>query len=167
MLVERKDFRSIESWRSMMPLSRTLLRSIDFTFLSLLILTAGLLGEHSIASAGDEPISIGSIIINPQANHRRSFVFKGTVKNVRIQDGSDQFGQKTCGQVFDLEDNTGSIDVWYIVKCQTGDTVVTVAEDEQIIVHATIDAPPTNVMTPHGKDLGVRAMATKLVKGRP
>jgi hypothetical protein len=133
----------------------------------LLILTASSLGERSIASAGDEPISIGPIIINPQANHRRPFVFKGTVKNVRIQDGSDQFGQKTCGQIFDLENNTGSIDVWYIVKCQTGDTIVTVAEDEQIIVHVTIDAPPSNVRTPQGMDLEVRAKATKLVKGRP
>ncbi len=151
----------------MVPLGRTLLRSIHFTFLSSLILIAGLLGEHSIASAGDEPISIGSIIINPQANHRRSFVFKGTVKNVGTQDGSDQFGQKTCGQNFDLEDNTGSIDVWYVIKCQTADTVVTVTEGEQIIVHATIDAPPTNVMSPQGKNLGVRAMATKLVRSRP
>ena len=91
-------------------------------------------------------------------------MFKGTVKNVGIQDGSDQFGQKTCGQVLDLEDDTGSINVWYIVKCQTRDTVVTVAEGKQIIVHTTIDAPPANVMMPKGKDLGVRAMATKLFK---
>ena len=94
-------------------------------------------------------------------------MFKGTVKNVGTQDGSDQFGQKTCGQNFDLADNTGSIDVWYVIKCQTADTVVTVTEGEQIIVHATIDAPPTNVMSPQGKDLGVRAMATKLVRSRP
>ena len=111
-----------------MSRNRTLLRSIRFTFLCLLIFSASLLGKHGIALAIDEPISIGSITINPQAHHRRSVVFKGTMKNVMLQDGSDQFGHKTCGQAFDLKDNTGSIDVWYIIKCHTEDTVVTVAE---------------------------------------
>ncbi len=50
-----------------------------------------------MASAIDDPISIGSITVNPQANNRRAVVLKGTVKEIRDAYGTDPLGFQTCG----------------------------------------------------------------------
>lgn len=141
------------------------------SFLSIVIgglsLIVALIGEERITQAHDESISIGSITVNPHESHRRAVTFKGTAKNIRIQNGSDAFGQRTCGQAFDLEDGTGTIEIWYIIKCYTADPPTLAGEGELVIVSATIEAPPTNIKTSSGKDLGIRAMATKVVRIAP
>lgn len=120
-----------------------------------------------MASATDDPISIGSITVNPQANNRRAVVLKGTAKEIRAAHGTDPLGFQTCGQAFTLEDSTGSIDVWYLIKCRQGESVVVVGEGDDAIVHATIDAPPiTNIKASTALAAGYRAMATKLVRGK-
>ena len=46
-----------------------------------LVFLAILLGGQSQSLAGDEPTSIGSITVSPQANHRRAVVLRGTAKD--------------------------------------------------------------------------------------
>ncbi|WP_455378462.1 hypothetical protein [Petrachloros mirabilis] len=128
-----------------------------------LLLAVIVFGSAFTSSANDGIVSIESITINPQANHRRAVILSGIARNVRNQNGTGQFRSETCGQVFDLYDTTGNIEVWYIIKCHTKDVPPAVAENTPIIVHATIDAPPTNVKDTSGKDLGPKAMATKLL----
>ena len=125
-------------------------------------------GEYCIASAGDDPIPIGSITVNPQANNRRAVVLKGTAKEIRAVSGSDQYGFSACGQAFTLQDPTGTIDVWYVIKCHAEGNIVVVAEGDQMIVYAVIDVPPTtNLKTSPQIDPAIRAMATKLIRGKP
>ena len=132
------------------------------------LFTVILPGEYSITSAGDDPIPIGSITVNPQANNRRAVVLKGTAKEIRAVTGSDQYGFSACGQAFTLEDATGTIDVWFVIKCHTEGNIVVVAEGDQMIVYAVIDVPPTtNMKTSPQIDPAIRAMATKLVRGKP
>jgi hypothetical protein len=136
-------------------------------FLRLFLFVATFLGGQTVASAIDDPISIGSITVNPQANNRRAVILKGTVKEIRAAHGTDPIGFQTCGQTFTLEDSTGSIEVWYLIKCRQGESVVVVGEGDQAIVYATIDAPPiTNMKTSTGLETGYKAMATKLVRGK-
>ncbi len=132
-----------------------------------LCLIIGLIGEQQFVRASDEPISIGSITIDPHTNHRRAVILKGTARNIGIQNGRDTFGQRTCGQTFDLEDGTDTIEVWYIIKCHTAEAAILAEEGAQVIVIATIEAPPKNIRTSSGNDLGVRAMATKIVRIKP
>ena len=135
--------------------------------LRLFLFAATFLGGQTVASATDDPISIGSITVNPQANNRRAVVLKGTAKEIRAAHGTDPLGFQTCGQAFTLEDSTGSIDVWYLIKCRQGESVVVVGEGDDAIVHATIDAPPiTNFKASTALAAGYRAMATKLVRGK-
>ena len=136
--------------------------------LVLLLFTVIVPGEYSITSAGDDPIPIGSITVNPQANNRRAVVLKGTAKEIRAVTGSDQYGFSACGQAFTLEDATGTIDVWYVIKCHAEGNIVAVVEGDQMIVYAVIDVPPTtNMKTSPQIDPAIRAMATKLVRGKP
>lgn len=138
--------------------------------LTVLLIVTVLTGRYAPASAGDDPISIGSITVNPQANNRRAVLFKGMAKNVRAVSGTDSLTSSACGQAFTLEDPTGSIDVWYLIKCRQEENVVIVTENDQILVAATIDAPPvTNMKTSIGigSEPGFRAMATKLIHIKP
>ena len=138
------------------------------TGLVLLLFTIIVPGAYSITSAGDDPIPIGTIAVNPQANNRRAVVLKGTAKEVRAVSGSDQYGFSACGQAFTLEDATGTIDVWYVIKCHAEENIVAVVEGDQMIVYAVIDVlPTTNMKTSPQIEPAVRAMATKLLRGNP
>src|SRR6188768_741324 len=119
--------------------SNTLIRSM--LFVALLILSTAPINAQ--ASDADKPISIGSITANPQANNRRVVLFKGKAIDIRMITGG-ALGIPTCGQAFTLEDDTGSIDVWYMIKCHHEDhaNVVIVGEKDQLLVSATIDASP-------------------------
>ncbi len=137
--------------------------------LTLLIMPLVPNGMSVQASDADKPISIGSITANPQANNRRVVLFKGKANDIRMIDGGT-LGIATCGQAFTLEDETGSIDVWYMIKCHHEDNanVVVVRENDQLLVAATIDASPaTDLQTSKSPDTGFRAMATKLVRLKP
>ena len=138
-------------------------------FIALLILSSAPNGINAQASDADKPVSIGSITANPQANNRRVVLFKGKANDIRMITGG-ALGIPTCGQAFTLEDETGSIDVWYMIKCHHEDTVnvVIVGEKDQLLVSATIDASPaTDLQTSIKPDTGFRAMAMKLVRLKP
>src|SRR4026209_2797569 len=137
--------------------SNTLIRSM--LFVALLILSTAPINAQ--ASDIDKPISIGSITANPQANNRRVVLFKGKAIDIRMITGG-ALGIPTC--------ETGSIDVWYMIKCHHQDhaNVVIVGEKDQLLVSATIDASPaTDLQTSIKPDTGFRAMAMKLVRLKP
>jgi hypothetical protein len=115
------------------------------------------------AAPADETISIGSITINPMANNRRAVTLQGKTKTVTTYTGQDSFGRAICGQGFILEDETGSLDVLYLTRCQTSDPPVAVHEGERVVVHATIDVSSDNVKNTEGKELVFKAMATKII----
>jgi hypothetical protein len=147
--------------------SSTVIRSI--LFIALLILPIAPKGIDAQASDADKLISIGSITANPQANNRRVVLFKGKAIDIRMITGG-ALGIPTCGQAFTLEDETGSIDVWYMIKCHHEDhaNVVIVGEKDQLLVSATIDASPaTDLQTSIKPDTGFRAMVMKLVRLKP
>lgn len=123
-------------------------------------------GVPVLAGPADETIPIGSIIINPMANNRRAVTLQGKTKTVTTYNGQDSFGRGICGQGFILEDDTGSLDVLYLVRCQTNDRPALIAEGERVIVHATIDVSSDNVKNKEGKELVFKAMATKIIRER-
>ena len=118
----------------------------------------------AIAAPADEVIPIGSITVNPMANNRRAVILQGKTKRVNTYQGQDSFGRAICGQGFILEDDTGSLDVLYLVRCQANETPVVIVEDERLVVHATIDVTSDNVKNTEGKELVFKAMATKIVR---
>jgi hypothetical protein len=117
-----------------------------------------------LAAPADEAIPISSITINPMANNRRAVVLQGRAKTVMVYQGEDSFGRSLCGQGFILEDETGSLDVLYLIRCQANETPVPVREDERVVVHATIDVSSGNVKNREGKELALKAMATKIIR---
>lgn len=119
-----------------------------------------------LAAPVDEAIPIGSITINPMANNRRAVTLQGKTKTVTVYTGQDSFGRAICGQGFILEDETGSIDVLYLFRCQANDTPLLIGEGERVVVHATIDVSSDNVKNTEGKDLMFKAMATKIILGK-
>ncbi|HXC66461.1 MAG TPA: hypothetical protein VN638_03520 [Nitrospiraceae bacterium] len=116
------------------------------------------------AAPADEVIPIGTITVNPMANNRRAVILQGKTKKLNTYQGQDSFGRSICGQGFVLEDETGSIDVLYLVRCQASEMPMVVREDEWVLVHATIDVSSDNVKNTEGKDLRFKAMATKVVR---
>jgi hypothetical protein len=118
-----------------------------------------------LATPADQAIPIGSITINPMANNRRAVILQGKAKDVSAYQGEDSFGRSLCGQGFILADETGSLDVLYLIRCQANETPVLVGEGERVVVHATIDVSSDNVKNKEGKDLAFKAMATKIIRG--
>ena len=118
------------------------------------------------AAPAEVVIPIGSITINPMANNRRAVILHGKTKTVNAYHGQDSFGRSICGQGFILEDDTGSLDVLYLTRCQANETPVAVGEGQQVIVHATIDVTSDNVKNTEGKELVFKAMATKIIRER-
>src|SRR5690349_2444496 len=108
-------------------------------FMTMLVVATAQSPRDGGASDAEKPISIASITANPQANNRRIVLFKGRANDIQKIDGA-ALGIPTCGQTFTLTDETGSIDVWYMIKCHHGDNAVVVAENDQLLVVATIDA---------------------------
>jgi hypothetical protein len=119
-----------------------------------------------LAAPVEEVIPIGSITVNPMANNRRAVILQGKTKTVNAYQGHDSFGRAICGQGFILEDDTGSLDVLYLIRCQVDETPVLLSEGERVVVHATIDVSTDNVKNTEGKELVFKAMATKIVRGK-
>jgi hypothetical protein len=119
-----------------------------------------------LGAPADEVIPIGSITINPMANNRRVVILQGKTKNVTAYQGQDSFGRSLCGQGFILADETGSIDVLHLIRCQVDETPLLVGEGERVVVHATIDVSFDNVKNAEGKELVFKAMATKITRGQ-
>ena len=119
-----------------------------------------------LAAPADGVIPIGSITVNPMANNRRAVILQGKAKDVKAYQGEDSFGRSLCGQGFILEDDTGSLDVLYLIRCQANETPILVGEGERVVVHATIDVSSDNVKNTEGKELVFKAMATKIIRER-
>ena len=117
-----------------------------------------------LAAPADGAISIGSITINPMANNRRAVILQGKAKDVAAYQGEDSFGRSLCGLGFMLEDETGSLDVLYLIRCQPNETPALVGEGERVVVHATIDVSPDKVRNKEGNELVFKAMATKIIR---
>ena len=117
-----------------------------------------------LAAPADGAISIGSITINPMANNRRAVILEGKAKDVATYQGEDSFGRLLCGLGFMLEDDTGSLDVLYLIRYQANETPQLVGEGERVVVHATIDVSPDKVKNKEGKELVFKAMATKIIR---
>lgn len=117
-----------------------------------------------LAAPADEAIPIGSITINPMANNRRAVILQGKTKTVNAYQGQDSFGRSLCGQGFILADETGSLDVLYLIRCQANETPQLVGEGERVVVHAIIDVSSDNVKNTEGKELVFKAMATKIIR---
>ena len=118
------------------------------------------------AAPVDEVIPIGSITVNPMANNRCAVILQGKTKTVTTYNGLDSFGRSICGQGFILEDDTGSLDVLFLIRCQANDPPALLGEGERVVVHATIDVSSDNVKNMEGKELLFKAMATKIVRGK-
>jgi len=122
--------------------------------------------ELVLAGPADVATPIGSITINPMANNRRAVILQGKAKTVNAYQGQDSFGRSLCGQGFILEDESGSLDVLYLIRCQANETPALVGEGERVVVHATIDVSSDNVKNTEGKELVFKAMATKIIRER-
>ncbi len=126
------------------------------------ILSCGVLLMTVVTGWPAEPVTgVGSLLVNPSAFHRKVFKLEGVAKNVVVHAGSAlATKQSLCGAEFDLEDGSGTITVLYQARCQVGTLRATVVTERMAcIVEGYMDAPPTMVRTPDGKDLGVRIMA--------
>ena len=117
-----------------------------------------------LAAPADQVVPIGSITINPMANNRRAVTLRGKVKDSLVYQGGDSFGRSLCGQTFILEDETGSLDVLYLIRCQANEPPVSVGNGERVIVQATIDVTSDNVKNKEGKEMVFKAMATKIIQ---
>jgi hypothetical protein len=100
------------------------------------------------------------------ANNRRAVILQGKTKNVIAYQGQDSFGRLLCGQGFILADETGSLDVLYLIRCQANETPVLVDEGERVIVRATIEVSFDNDKNTKGKELAFKAMATQIIRGK-
>ncbi len=118
------------------------------------------------AAPADEVIPIDSITSNPMANNRRAVKLGGKTRAVTTYQGQDSFGRKICGQGFVLEDETGSLDVLYLIRCQADDPPSLIGEGERVIIQATVDVSYDDVKNTEGKELVFKAMATKIIRGK-
>jgi hypothetical protein len=120
----------------------------------------------ALAAPADEIIPIGSMTINPKANNRRVVILQGKTEDVHAYQGQDSYGRSLCGQGFMLADETGSLNVLYLVRCQPNETAQLVDEGERVIVHATIDVSFDNMKNAEGNEVVFKAMATKIIRGK-
>ena len=130
--------------------------------LSVGILSFGMLLMVGVTGWAAEPVTgIGSLLVNPSAVHRKVVKLEGVAKNVVVHAGSELgTKQSLCGAEFQLEDSSGTITVLYRSRCQVGALRATVVTERMpCVVEGYMEAPPTMVRTPDGKDLGVRIMA--------
>jgi hypothetical protein len=130
--------------------------------LSITMLSFGMLLMVGVIGWAAEPVTgIGSLLVNPSAVHRKVVKLEGVAKNVVVHAGSELgTKQSLCGAEFQLEDSSGTITVLYRSRCQVGALRATVVTERMpCVVEGYMEAPPTMVRTPDGKDLGVRIMA--------
>ena len=119
-----------------------------------------------LAAPADQAIPIGPITINPMANNRRAVILLGKVKDTLAYQGVDSFGPSLGCQSFILEDETGSLDVLYVIRCHATETPTLVREGDRVVVHATIDISADKIMNSKGKELVFKAMATKIIRDK-
>ncbi|MEC4890322.1 MAG: hypothetical protein RI101_09715 [Nitrospira sp.] len=122
----------------------------------------GMVLGWSLQSWAAEPVTpIGTLWGNPSALHRKVMKLEGIAKAVVGYSGTDLgTNQALCGADFKLDDETGSIDVAYHVRCQAGeDRATTVVDGQRVSVDGYLEAPPTMLHTGEGKDLGVMFVA--------
>lgn len=134
--------------------------------LSVSILSFGMLLMVGVIGWAAEPVTgIGSLLVNPSAVHRKVVKLEGVAKNVVVHAGSELgTKQSLCGAEFQLEDSSGTITVLYRSRCQIGALRATVVTEQMpCVVEGYMEAPPTMVRTPDGKDLGVRIMAHTVI----
>ena len=159
-----KEYRGFSSKGNIVTLLHRLCRK---SLLHLLILASIAMGQCPALSADDHPVPISTIVANPQASNRKSVVLKGTATEIQSVNGSDVFGGATCGQSFMLEDPTGSLEVWYVIRCSLAETAVKVSEHDELLITATIDAlQATDVKASTAPKAGFRAMAKDITKLR-
>jgi hypothetical protein len=116
-----------------------------------------------------EPVTpIGWLLINPSSVHRKVVKLEGVVKDVAIYSGrATTTNRPICGAEFKLEDDTGVIEVLYLVRCQAGqEQAQTVTERMRIVVQGTMDALPTNIRTDDGKGAGHRVLADTILPAK-
>jgi hypothetical protein len=116
-----------------------------------------------------EPVTpIGWLLINPSSVHRKVVKLEGVVKDVAIYSGRETTTNRPiCGAEFKLEDDTGVIEVLYLVRCQAGqEQAQTVTEGMRIVVQRTMDALPANIRTEDGKDAGYRVLADTILPAK-
>lgn len=119
-------------------------------------------------SAADQTIPIGEIISNPAGFHRKLVRIQGRVHAIGARSGRDVTAQSLCGQDFDLEDDTGSIRVVYLVRCQGDAAKTEPARDGKVVqVEALIEAPPDNVKTSSGTEFTATALARQILPAAP
>ena len=118
----------------------------------------------ALAAPADETTPIGSITVNPMANNHRAVILQGKTKTVNAYHGYDSLGRSLCGQGFILADDTGSLGVLYLIRCQANETPVLVGEGERVLVYATIDVSSDNLKNTEGKELVFKAMSTKIIR---
>jgi len=127
----------------------------------------GIIGAFSLSlTAGIvwsvEPVTpIGTLLVNPSAFHRKVLKLEGVAKNVAVYSGHESgTKQPLCGADFELEDESGVIDVLYHVRCRGGEErAAVVGEGMRIVVDGHMDAPSTVMRTPDGKGFGFRIIA--------
>lgn len=116
------------------------------------------------AGWAEERLSLGAISADPSAYHRRAVVLQGRAKQVVRYGGLDYVNQPMCSQDFLLEDETGTLPVRYEVRCQSGQQqAVSVAEGDLLLIHATVEAPPSHIRGADGSKLEFKAMATRII----
>ena len=115
---------------------------------------------------GEEPITpISMILVNPSALHRRLVKVEGITEGVRPYSYVDV--TSVCGAAFKLTDETGTIEVSFRQRCQVGQEKATfVNEGSRVIVEGSLEAPPSVVRNPDGKDPDVVIYARSVVPAK-
>jgi hypothetical protein len=131
-----------------------------------MLAVAWLLAQAAATSAGEilptEILQIKSVVSDPTAYHRRTVKLQGKVKNLAKADASNQ---TSCNQDFTLEDETGAIPVYYIVRCEiSGQKAIQLLEGEQVIVEGSVEALSGNVHSSDGKSFGSAVMASRIIR---
>lgn len=118
---------------------------------------------HSLAA--EEVTPVQEVLSNPAKFHRHVVVLNGALKLVGRWEGKDVVGIPTCGSIFKLEDDTGAIPIFYIIRCDPQEAArISAMGGGRAIVSATIQSDPVVV---EGAEYHTRAMASTIrLEGR-
>lgn len=119
--------------------------------------------ESTLNVRAEEPItSIGMLLVNPSAFHRKLLKVQGTVNEVRPYSLFEM--SSSCGARFKITDESGTIEVSYRQLCQVGDERPTVvAEGIRVIVEGSMEAPSSVMRNPDGKENEIAIYAKSVV----
>ena len=118
----------------------------------------------------EEPLTpIGYLLINPTALHRKALKLAGVTHHVAAySEEGTVTKQLYCGADFELEDETGKIEVIYRVRCQAGEhRAVVIGEKMHVVVEGNMEAPPTIMRGADGNAYGVKIVARTVTPVRP